>query len=237
MRGSALVIAELYPDLLGTYGDGGNVRVLQRRLEWRGIAVEVATVNGADCVPEQADLYVLGGGEDLAQLHALALLRGSALAAAVDHGRPVFAVCAGLQLLGRTLSVGLQETTGLGLVDAESYRLAHRAVGEVLCRAHDPELGLVNGFVNHGSGTRLGPAARPFATAVHGPANEGDDLGPEGLVQGSVVGTYLHGPVLARNPLLADWLLTRAVGSPLAPLPPGAGEALAAARTASFNRR
>ena len=215
-------IAVLFPELLGTYGDGGNVVVLQRRLAWRGWRCEVLRVGLGTPVPEDCDLYVLGGGEDDAQTLAMGGLRGNALAGAVDRGVPVFAVCAGMQLLGTTFSTTRGgEAAGLGLLDVSTGRREVRAVGEVVATP-EPDLGLplLTGFENHGGGTRLGPAARPLARVLTGTGNGGGDGAPfEGAVQGSIVATYLHGPVLARNPALADLLLSRATGETLPALP------------------
>lgn len=221
MRGDPVRLCVLFPDLLGTYGDSGNAIVLRQRLRWRGVPVEVVEVALGRPVPVGCDLYVLGGGEDEAQLQAVAALRAStALTAAADRGTPVFAVCAGLQLLGTSMTGrdGV-ERPGLGLLDAATTLLPSRAVGEVTVRP-DPLLGLptVNGFTNHAGGTVLGPAARPLGTVLSGPGNHGRG-GVDGAQQGSVLATYLHGPVLARNPALADLLLGRVLGEALAPLP------------------
>lgn len=194
--------------------------------------MEVVTTTVDDPLPVEGDLYVLGGGEDEAQVLALELLRGPGLAAVVDRGTPVLAVCAGLQLLGASLLGGDGTVQpGLGVLDLSTGRLERRAVGEVIAR---PGLGLprLTGFANHGGATVLGPAARPLAHVLSGPGNAGDADPDEGVLQGSVVGTYLHGPVLARNPALADLLLTRAHGGPLSALPEGPPEALHAERLA-----
>ena len=230
-----LRLAVLFPELLGTYGDGGNVVVLRQRLAWRGRPVQVVDVRLDDPVPEQCDLYVLGGGEDRAQAAALAALRRYAgLRRAVDRGATVFAVCAGLQVLGQTLHDRTgKPSAGLGLLDVDTWLGAPRLVGEVVAHPN-PGLDLpeIQGFANHAGRTALGPGARPLARVVTGPGNGGvaarrrsrlpcraqhpDPL--EGAVQGSVVATYLHGPVLARNPALADLLLGRALGQQLEPL-------------------
>lgn len=229
MTASVLRIATLYPEILGTYGDGGNALVLERRMAWRGLPVEVVPVPVGAAVPAQCDLYLLGGGEDDAQTMALdGLRRSAALAEAIDRGVPVLAVCAGLQLLGHSYQVRDGSTVGgLGLLDATTTRLAVRAVGEVIATV-DGSLGLpdLTGFENHGGGTALGSAARPLARVSTG---IGNGIGPqrsEGAVQGSIVATYLHGPVLARNPALADLLLARATGRELASLDVPAVEAL-----------
>ncbi len=233
-------IVSLYPDLLGTYGDGGNVAVLAKRSEWRGHATEVVEVVGHDVAPDDGDLYVLGGGEDAPQVEAARALRESgSLRRAVERGAAVLGVCAGLQILGRSFPGSAGEAVeGLGLLDVTTVHTgAPRAVGEVLANPSS-ELGLpvLSGFENHAGRTRLGPLARPLAIVEVG---EGNGWGLEGAVQDRVVGTYLHGPVLARNPELADLLLTWALGTELAPLPEADSEVatMRAERTAAARRR
>jgi CobQ-like glutamine amidotransferase family enzyme len=210
----------IYPDLLSTYGDRGNALVLHRRARLRGIPVEIVEVNSDQPVPRDGHIYLMGGGEDLPEILALNRLRADGgLAAAVASGAVLFAVCAGYQMIGTRLGgVEGEPVQGLGLIDISSGRGQQRGVGEVLADA-DPELriGRLTGFENHQGVTTLGPNARPLARVVTGVGN-GD--GTEGAYQGRVLGTYLHGPALVRNPALADLLLTWAVG-PLAPLPPG----------------
>jgi hypothetical protein len=214
--GNPVRVALIFPTVLGTYGDGGNARVLAQRLTWRGIAAELVEVGIDEAVPEHADVYVVGGGEDSAQTLAVSRLGDGSLARAVDADKPVLAVCAGFQILGETFLDGLGAVhPGLGLIDCRTDRLAGpRAVGELLADTALPGVGAVTGYENHGGRTVLGPAARPFAAVRAGVGN--GDAGVDGAIQGSVVATYLHGPALARNPALADELLTRVVG----PLPP-----------------
>ena len=216
---SAVRLAVVYPDLLGTYGDGGNALVLAQRLHWRGLRAEVVPVSGE--VPETADLYLLGGGEDAAQILVTSCLRRSGgLRRVVQRGAPVLAVCAGLQVLGERFSGSDgAASTGLGLLDVTTDRLPRRAVGEILA---EPELPLLRepltGFENHRGSTHLGPDAAPLGRVRTGIGNGAGDAS-EGAVQGRIVGTYLHGPVLARNPELADLLLSWAIGAALPPLP------------------
>jgi CobQ-like glutamine amidotransferase family enzyme len=219
MADSTLTIALVYPTLLGTYGDGGNARVLAERLRWRGIGCELVEVELGMPIPRQADVVVLGGGEDTAQTLAVReLTADGAIGRAVDAGRPVFAVCAGLQVLGANFfDAAGRSSPGLGLLDVTTERLpGPRAVGELLAEPllGGPDLPPLTGYENHGGATVLGPAAHPLARVVHGVGN-GD--GTEGAVQGSIIATYLHGPALARNPALADHVLTLAAGE-LAPL-------------------
>jgi CobQ-like glutamine amidotransferase family enzyme len=219
MSESALRIALIYPSLLGTYGDGGNASVLAQRLRWRGIAAETIDVGIDDPLPAQADLFVLGGGEDTAQTLAVARLSADGtLRRAADAGKAVFAVCAGFQILGETFLDGRGEVhPGLGLIDCRTDRLpGPRAVGELVATPVEAALPVLTGYENHGGRTILGPAARPLARVRDGVGN-GDGSAGEGAVQGNVLATYLHGPALARNPALADHLLTQVVGQ-LAPL-------------------
>lgn len=219
MSGDSTVhIGLLLPDLLGTYGDNGNAEVLQCRLRWRGFRAAIVPITIDTAVPESLDLYVLGGGEDSAQAMAMRHLAGQVgLRRAVDRAAPMLAVCAGLQVLGRQLSIENGKLRpGLGLLDLTTEPAPDRAVGEISTR---PTPGLLTemltGFENHQGRTVLGPAARPLGQVVAGIGN-GD--GADGAVQGGIIGTYLHGPVLARNPELADLLLERVVGTPLAPI-------------------
>ena len=228
-------IALVFPSLLGTYGDGGNASVLAQRLRWRGIAAETVDVAIDDPLPAEADIYVLGGGEDTAQTLAVSRLGDGTLRRAIDSGRQVFAVCAGFQIIGETFLDGRGEVhAGLGLVDCRTDRLpGSRAVGELLA---DPTVDGVaaplTGYENHGGRTLLGPSAQPLGRVRAGVGN-GD--GADGAVQGSVVATYLHGPALARNPALADWLLRRVVGD-LAPLDDSEEEELRRERLAFVRR-
>lgn len=214
MGDAAVRIALVFPALLGTYGDGGNASVLAQRLRWRGHDAEVIEVGVDAPLPEQADLYVLGGGEDTAQTLAVSRLADGGLARAAAAGKPVFAVCAGFQILGETFLDGRGDVhAGLGLIDCRTDRLdGPRAVGELLVSS---PIGLLTGYENHGGRTVLGPAAKPLGRVETGVGN--GDGGADGAVQGSVVATYLHGPALARNPALADHLLTSVVGE-LAPI-------------------
>ncbi len=207
----------VYPDLLSTYGDRGNLLVLERRARLRGIGVECVFVNSDQPVPRDGDIYLLGGGEDLPQVLAARRLRADGgLAEAAGRGAVVFAVCAGYQLLGHEFGGADGEpTAGLGILDMRSGRGERRAVGEIVADV-GPALGVpaLTGFENHQGVTRLGPDAAPLAQVSLGIGN-GD--GTEGALAGRVLGTYLHGPALVRNPGLADLLLGWTVG-PMRPL-------------------
>lgn len=217
---TALVIVSVYPELLGTYGDAGNVQVLERRLAWRGVPVEVLTVPVREPLPSSGDLYVLGGSEDDNQARALEGLLVSPFRQAVAGGAHVFGVCAGMQLLGMSMTdVHGTRRAGLELLDISTRRLSQRVLGEVVAD-FDATVGLpaLTGFTNHGGGTTLGALARPLAITRRGRGNDGSEDSPEGAMQDNITATYLHGPVLARNPGFADWLLERVLGHQLDPL-------------------
>lgn len=236
-RSTSLRIVAVFPELLGTYGDGGNVRILKKRARWRGIDTEVVPVAVTDPIPTTGDIYVIGGGEDGAQLAAMSALRrsgrgGSALRSAMEGGAQILAVCAGFQMLGESFAdVDGVITQGLGLLDVRTTRLRRRAVGELVA-APAPELGLptLSGFENHGGHTDVGPGAQPLATVIRGVGNgPSRDRPTEGAMTAGIIATYLHGPLLARNDMLADLLIARATGvevSMLAPLQVPEHEAL-----------
>jgi CobQ-like glutamine amidotransferase family enzyme len=208
----------VYPDLLGTYGDRGNGLVLRRRAQLRGVDVELVEAPSDAPLPV-ADCYCVGGGEDGPQQLAVARLAADGtLRRAVEDGAVVLAVCAGLQVLGRSFpgqDGGRGE--GLGLLDVDTVAgTGPRAVGEVL--VHAPGLGQLTGFENHAGRTVRDEGVAPLGAVLVGLGN-GD--GTDGARQGRIVATYLHGPVLARNPSLADLVLSLAVGQDLEPLADG----------------
>lgn len=230
----------VYQSLLGIYGDRGNAAVLTKRLQWRGYDATLTVVEPGDPLPDSGHVYLLGGGEDAAQITAVEALRADGgLQRAVDRGAAVFAVCAGYQIVGNSFTVGERDEVieGLGLLDVSTSRGPARAVGEILSRWHgrDGDDALLTGFENHGGYTTLGSSATPLASVEVGVGNAGD--GTEGAVQGTVIGTYPHGPVLARNPALADHVLQVALGEELSPLRRPEIDELRRQRLAAVGRR
>lgn len=212
---STVRIAQIYPELLGTYGDGGNALVLAQRLAWRGLHSEIIDVPAGEPVPADCDIYLLGGGEDEPQTLAAEGLRATnGLSSAVDRGAVVLAVCAGFQICGTSFPGGDgQPVAGAGVVDVETRRTytgetLPRAVGDVAVRT---PLGLLVGYENHGGRTRI-LSGDPLGEVALGVGN-GDGSGNEGWVSGKVYATYLHGPVLAQNSHFADHLLSLVVGT------------------------
>lgn len=240
---SAVRVVSIYPVLLGTYGDSGNVLTLRHRAGLYAIPMDLIEVQPGTAVPREADIYVLGGGEDTAQVAACEALRSDrGLLAAVERGAAVLAICAGYQLLGRVYpDADGQPAPGLELIDIETTRLPARAVGELAVappgdsfpgRDDAPLLyaDRLTGYENHAGGTIRGKDVEPLGRVIRGVGN-GD--GTEGSIVGHVIGTYLHGPCLVRNPDIADQLLSWATGQSLPGIREPAVEDLRAERFAT----
>jgi hypothetical protein len=213
---STVAIGLLLPDVLGTYSDAGNATVLAQRLRWRGIPAEIRTITARDVPATSCAVYLLGGGEDTAQLFAADWLRRhDQLRRALETSAVTLAVCAGLQILGRSMSDSKgQHYPGLDLLDITTAPGRQRAVGEVIVACAVPGVGSLTGFENHRGVTTLGPGTAPLGRVLAGTGNgeattryRGD-----GVLTERIIGTYLHGPVLARNPALADHILHQATG-------------------------
>ncbi|HEV7775172.1 MAG TPA: glutamine amidotransferase [Conexibacter sp.] len=220
-----LRVCALYPQLMNIYADRGNLLLLQRRCEWRGIGFELSASDlGEPLDPDAADLFYIGGGQDRDQrLCALDLaeVKRDGLHAAAERGAALLAVCGGYQLLGHSYELGEETLPGVGLVDLRTVRRdGPRLIGNVAIEVKlDGEQRILAGFENHGGRTQLGPGAQPLGKVLRGHGNDGAS-GYEGVRRGNVIGTYLHGPLLPKNVWLADWLIARALGydGPLAPL-------------------
>ncbi|MCY4194614.1 MAG: glutamine amidotransferase [bacterium] len=203
-------LCHLYPDHLNIYADRGNIAVCQRRLEWRGLSLEVVEVGLGDPIPADCHLYYLGGGQDRDQALVAEDLERKAdpLRQAAEDGAVVLGVCGGYQLLGRGYagSDG-RRLPGIGLLDVETTAGAGRLVGDVVLDATlSGQTRTVVGYENHAGRTHLGPGCTPLGRLRPGHGNNGED-GCEGAVAGHSVGTYMHGPLLPKNPWLADTLL------------------------------
>jgi CobQ-like glutamine amidotransferase family enzyme len=233
-----LRVCALYPDLLNIYADRGNLLLLERRCAWRGIRFELAGAGlGEPVDPDAHDLFYIGGGQDRDQaLCALDMVqtKRDALHAAADRGAVVFAVCGGYQLLGHGYAMGDERLPGVELVDLETVREeGPRLIGNVAIELGDGQV--LAGFENHGGRTRLGPGAKPLGRVLRGHGNDGRS-GYEGVRGGprdTVVGTYLHGPLLPKNAHFADWLTATALGIAASELGPLDDELEAAAHAAA----
>jgi CobQ-like glutamine amidotransferase family enzyme len=219
---STVRIGLVLPDVMGTYGDDGNSLVLRQRLRWRGYDAEIVRITLEDEVPDSCDLYTVGGGEDAAQKLASRHMTASpGLQRAVERDAPVLAICAGMQVFGEWFVVSDgSRAPGLGLLDVTTTPQASRSIGELVVAPQVAGLTQpLTGFENHMGATVLGPDAAPLGRVTSGvgngvPAGQQVPAGGlvEGVVQGSIIATYMHGPALARNPELADLLLCRALG-------------------------
>lgn len=225
---STVRICHLYPGELNIYADRGNIAVLRRRLEWRGHRLDVHEVGVGERIPDDADMYYLGGGQDRDQIVVagdLATTKADALHRAVADGSVILAVCGGYQLAGHGYTgVDGARMPGIGLLDADTIAGPTRLIGDVVITVEVAGAPLtVVGFENHAGRTTLGPGSVPFGTVRHGHGNNDMD-GTEGAMTNRAIGTYLHGPLLPKNPQLADlllgWALEHATGAPvpLAPL-------------------
>jgi CobQ-like glutamine amidotransferase family enzyme len=209
-------VGHLYPEYLNIYADRGNIAVLSRRAAWRGHELEVQAIGMGDAVvPGSHDLLYVGGGQDREQALVARDIagKGEALREAVAGGAAVLAVCGGYQLLGRFYrDRSGAELPGAGVLPLHTVAGDRRMIGDVLleCELEPGDRRTIAGFENHAGRTILEDGAEPLGRVVAGFGNDGES-GFEGCRAGRVVGTYLHGPLLPRNPWLADWLLTQAI--------------------------
>ncbi len=226
MAGLKITVGYLYPDIMSTCGDRGNVETVVRRCEWRGIAVDVTELRLGDCLrPDALDLVIIGGGGESQQALVAADLRklkGQGIREAVAMGAAALAVGGGYELFGRFCQPERgAELPGISLFDAWTIRhstslsgrygtvppaRSDRTAGELVVRWRDT---LLAGLENHRGSTYLGGTARPLGHVLSGRGNNGD--GTEGVMLGTAIGTYLRGPCLPKNPALADFLICAAV--------------------------
>jgi CobQ-like glutamine amidotransferase family enzyme len=230
MAERTLRVCALYPDLMNIYADRGNMLMLERRCAWRGLGFTLTAAGLGDPVdPDAHDLFYLGGGQDRDQqlcAQDLVETKRDALHAAAGRGAVVLGICGGIQLLGDHYELGAERVPGIGLVDLHTVRApdGSRLTGNVAIEVELPGLDgprTLAGFENHGGRTYLAAGEQPLGRVLKGHGNDGRS-GLEGVRRGSVIGTYLHGPLLPKNAWFADWLLAEALGvelSSLAPLP------------------
>jgi lipid II isoglutaminyl synthase (glutamine-hydrolysing) len=214
-----LRVCALYPDLMNIYADRGNLQLLQRRCEWRGLGFTLSGAGLGDALdPDAHDLFYIGGGQDRDQAlcaEDLATVKRDALHAAATRGAVIFAVCGGYQLLGHGYELGGERLPGIGLVDLETVREdGPRLIGNVAIEVQlNGSKHVLAGFENHGGRTKLGDA-QPLGRVLKGHGNDGRSgfEGVRGGAHGTVLGTYLHGPLLPKNAWFADWLTATALG-------------------------
>jgi lipid II isoglutaminyl synthase (glutamine-hydrolysing) len=215
--GRALRVCALYPDLMNIYADRGNLLVLERRCAWRGIGFRLSGSGLGEPLDGDAhDIYYIGGGQDRDQLlcaEDLVAGKREALHGAAARGAIVLGVCGGYQLLGTSYTLGEVQLQGVGLLDVRTVREpGPRLIGNAGIEVDlDGAPRVLAGFENHGGRTYLGPDATPLGRVIKGHGNDGRS-GFEGVWSGSVIGTYLHGPLLPKNSWFADWLIATALG-------------------------
>ena len=210
-----IVVGHLYPGYLNIYADRGNIAVLAARAMWRGFDLEVRPIDVGDATPPDVDLFYVGGGQDREQALIAPDLaaRGPALVEALLGGAAALAVCGGYQLLGRFYrDRSGEELPGAAVFPLYTVAGERRMIGDVLleCDLEPGALFTVAGFENHAGRTMLDDGATALGRVVAGFGNDGRS-GYEGCRVGRAIGTYLHGPLLPRNPRLADWLLSQAL--------------------------
>lgn len=206
-----LRLVHLYPREMNIYGDTGNVLVLRRRLLWRGLPVEVSPVSVGDPLPADADILLGGGGQDAAQgeIGADFAARGAQLRAMADDGVVMLTICGSYQMLGHEfVTHDGRHIPGTGVLDVVTRGAADRLIGNNW--VDTPDAGRLVGYENHSGLTELGPGVQPLGRTQTGRGNNGRDR-TEGAVRDNVIGSYLHGPVLAKSPRFADELIRRAL--------------------------
>ncbi len=209
---SAVHVVHLYAAEMNIYGDNGNVQVLRRRLEWRGIPVDVTRIGVGDPVPSDTHLLVGGGGQDAGQAVITDDLaaKGPDLRARADDGVPMLLICGMYQMAGHYFApFDAPRLEGVGLLDVRTEAGPTRLIGNVTASS---DFGSLVGYENHSGLTYLGPDATPLGRTALGQGNNGTD-GTEGARRDNVIGTYLHGPLLAKCPTVADHLLAAALAA------------------------
>ena len=205
-----LTIVQLYPDDMNIYGDWGNVLTVKKRAEWHGFDVELINYNVGDTFPENADILIGGGGQDSGQLKVQADLQNLAptLQALADDDTPMLMICGLYQLFGRFFKTSKgQIIDGIGIFHAETHAGTERLIGNIV--THNEQFGDIIGYENHSGQTFIDSDMQPLGTIVRGAGNNGQDE-TEGCIYRNVIGTYLHGSLLPKNPDIADALIEEA---------------------------
>jgi len=207
----------LYPDLMNIYGDRGNILTLLKRAEWHGLEPHLVELGrGAAAEMQDVDVFFFGGGQDREQAliyDDLRQYKQESLQRAVDDGVQILAVCGGYQLLGHYYQTADGERfDGIGMLDVKTEAGKKRFIGDVVVQTGIEGMvpDTLVGFENHSGRTFLGPGAKPLGKVLMGKGNNGSDK-TEGAVQGNIIGTYLHGSLLPKNPHLADYVIGKAL--------------------------
>ncbi|HRJ91188.1 MAG TPA: glutamine amidotransferase [Candidatus Saccharibacteria bacterium] len=211
MKQKTISVLQLYPRDMNIYGDWGNVLTIVRRLEWHGYTPELLTYNQGDAFPEHVDLVLGGGGQDAGQskIQDDLLKIGPKLHELAEADVPMLVICGLYQLFGKFFKTSTGEIIkGIELLDLETYAGSERLIGNIVTQSDD--FGDIVGYENHSGQTFLADGVKAFGTVVRGAGNSGKDA-TEGARYKNVIGSYLHGSLLPKNPQVADWLITQAV--------------------------
>lgn len=211
MNSKQITILQLYPKDMNIYGDWGNVLVLKRRLEWHGYSVKLLEYNQGDTFPENVDLVIGGGGQDSGQdsIQTDLLSIGSKLQKLADDGAPMLMICGLYQLFGKFFKASDGHTIeGIGILDIETHAGPERLIGNITTKSS--EFGEIIGYENHSGLTFLGKNVQPLGHVIKGGGNNGQDE-TEGTRYKNVIASYMHGSLLPKNPLLADFLIEKAI--------------------------
>ena len=211
MTPKKITIVQLYSHDMNIYGDWGNVLVLKRRLEWHGYEPEIIAYNPGDTFPDTADIVIGGGGQDSGQdtIQADLLSISPKLKALAQKGTPMLFICGLYQLFGKFFKTQDGHIIqGIGLLDIETHAGPERLIGNTIVKSS--QFGELIGYENHSGQTFLGKDVSPLGQIVRGAGNNGQD-GTEGARYKNVIGSYLHGSLLPKNPQLAEFLIEQAV--------------------------
>ena len=206
----SLAVVQLYPDDMNIYGDWGNVLTVLKRAEWHGLTVKLVNYNVGDPFPEEADILIGGGGQDSGQLKVQADLQKIApkLHTLADDGTPMLMICGLYQLFGRFFKTGKGELIeGINVFHAETHAGPERLIGNIITQSD--QFGEIIGYENHSGQTFIDSDMQPFGTLLKGAGNNGQDE-TEGCIYRNVIGTYMHGSLLPKNPAVADFLIEEA---------------------------
>lgn len=211
MKNKTITILHLYPNDMNIYGDYGNVLTVKRRLEWSGYRAEIINYNQGDKFPNDVDIIIGGGGQDSGQdkIQKDLILIGPKLKQLADKGVPMLVICGLYQLFGKFFKTAdNQIIKGIGLLDIETFAKPERLIGNII--THSQEFGDVIGYENHSGQTFLGHQVPALGRVRLGAGNNTTDIS-EGARYKNVIGSYLHGSLLPKNPKIADFLIKKAI--------------------------